>query len=147
MKQVNKVSKVGITGTRQGMSSEQRKALYEILTGIHPKELHMGDCIGVDAEAAIMAKGLGVRIVSHPPISTKYRAFVAYDEERPVAEYLVRNERIVNETELLIGVPRTHREQLRSGTWACIRYARKIRRMTCIIYPRGNVGIEGFDNP
>lgn len=131
---------VGVTGTRQGATREQKIGIRALLLATGCKELHEGDCVGVDAETVEIAREIqGIRIVSHPPVNPKYRAYAYFDIERPLGEYLIRNENIVNETQALIGVPKGIYEELRSGTWACIRYARKIKRPTYIVQPNGNI--------
>lgn len=64
---------------------------------------------------------------------------------REPAPYIVRDHAIVDEVQFLIGCPRKDIEELRSGTWATIRYARKQRRnLNCIIliYPDGGIVME-----
>ncbi len=64
--------KLGVTGTRSGMNLRQFSVLSDILTRVikaEPlSEFHHGDCVGVDVQAAIMAKELGFVVVCHPPI-------------------------------------------------------------------------------
>lgn len=102
-------------------------------------ELHHGDCIEADAEAHEIARALGWHIVGHPPTNPHKRAFCQFDEARPPAPYLVRNRHIVNETTALLATPRSFAEVIRSGTWATIRYARKLGRPVIVIYPNGSV--------
>jgi len=68
------------------------------------------------------------------------------EEFREPKPPLVRNRDIVDECDLLVACPGSDHEELRSGTWACIRYARKVKRKTIIIWPDGTLGIytEGF---
>lgn len=130
--------KVGITGTRKGATGPQLGNLIETLRDIDATELHHGDCIGVDSEAHAIARGLGLKIVLHPPTIDDQRAGCSGDEEREPKPYLVRNHDIVNETDLLIALPGELMEQRRgSGTWATVRYARKLRRPVLIITPAG----------
>lgn len=116
--------RVGFTGSRVGMSVKQTIALRAVLSSTD--EFHHGDCLGADAEAHRIAREAGVRaIVVHPPSDPKARAFCAGDVQRAPVPYLIRNRSIVNETEFLIAAPRGP-EVLRSGTWATVRYARKV---------------------
>jgi len=57
-----------------------------------------------------------------------------YDPRPP----LVRNRDIVDATDMLIAAPATRKEVLRSGTWATIRYAKKMKKWIYIIYPSGH---------
>src|SRR5262245_55419877 len=60
--------------------------------------------------------------------------------QRPGA---LAHRQIVDETEALIATPRGFKEELRSGTWACVRYARKAGRTLHIVWPDGSVRAEG----
>ncbi len=133
--------KIGFTGTQRGMSEAQRisfeaglRLMFEGLSD----EFHHGDCIGADAQAHTIAEKIGFIMVLHPPIDPKKQAHCEGDFSRKPKPYIERNHDIVDETELLIATPGEPTEQLRSGTWATIRYARKLRRRLVIIGPEGN---------
>lgn len=129
---------VGFTGTQVGMSIDQKKRLGELLAEIGAVEFHHGDCIGADAEADWIARvPHRCHIVIHPPTDSSKRAFTARpgDMVHQPRPYLVRNHQIVLSSGLLIAAPRTDREELRSGTWATVRYARTIGREV-ILLPR-----------
>lgn len=89
--------------------------------------LHHGDCAGVDAQAARIARRLGYRIVAHPPSDPRLvQLDVGADEERPPAPYLKRNANIVAEAGLLVALPRDPEDvSPRSRTWATVRMARR----------------------
>jgi hypothetical protein len=53
-----------------------------------------------------------------------------------------RNRKIVDVVEVLLAVPFEDAEVLRSGTWATVRYARRVRRTTVIIRPSGVIVVE-----
>jgi hypothetical protein len=130
--------KIGFTGTQQGMSDRQKRQLAALLTSLKGTEFHHGDCIGADEEADGIAAQLGLRIVIHPPDNMSKRAFRTRwpnRVEREPLPYLERNHHIVDETEVLIAGPKSEQEELRSGTWATVRYARKLGR-TIRILPR-----------
>lgn len=132
--------KVGFTGTQRGLSAMQSGLLVPFLTS-HLSidwhvEFHHGQCVGADEQAARIAKALGYWIVSHPPINRYKMSSVHADEMRPAKEFLVRNHQIVDEVDVLVAAPQTDEEQLRSGTWATIRYARKEGKMIYML-PRG----------
>jgi hypothetical protein len=131
--------KVGITGTQQGMNARQRQLLHMALHDLVATELHHGDCLGVDAQAHLIARELGLFIVTHPPGNMSKRAHCIGDEVRTPKPYLERNHDIVDEVEYLIAIPKGNTEELRSGTWATVRYARRIGRKHYIIFPGENV--------
>jgi hypothetical protein len=104
---------------------------------------HHGDCIGADAEAHDIASELLWFTVSHPPDNNKARAHKKCDYEREPKPYLERNRDIVDHCDLMIAAPDGLEEQLRSGTWATTRYAKKTHTNTIIIYPNGNTELVG----
>jgi hypothetical protein len=132
--------KVGFTGTQSGMSRHQAAQLIDNLVALECTEFHHGDCIGADNQADVLARNIVGRIVVHPPTNDSKRAFTtrkAGTVVRPPKPYLERNHDIVDETDVLIATPRDERvEELRSGTWATVRYARKQGKRV-IILPRG----------
>ena len=88
--------------------------------------LHHGDCVGGDALAHAHARMLRQSITIHPPDTPGYRAWCVGNEQRPQRPYLTRNRTIVDSCDVLVALPKTPaREELRSGTWATVRYARK----------------------
>lgn len=131
--------RIGFTGTRQGMTGEQTRALREMLS-LHPDAVfHHGDCAGADEQAHDIAVSLGCSVVIHPPLDNKQRAFKSAPRTRAPKPYLGRNKAIVRETELLIAAPADAMEQHRSGTWPTVRYARQMGRPVRIILPDGSV--------
>ena len=136
------MTKLGFTGTAKGMTRAQ-KAVFRALI-LQPAlgafdEFHHGDCVGADEESHrfIRENKPAVWIVGHPPIIDKFRAFTKCDEWRPLRGYIPRNHKIVDETDRLLATPRGFKEELRSGTWATLRYARKLERELLIIWPDG----------
>lgn len=127
--------KVGFTGTQAGMSQHQKEQFVLKMLELNPTQFHHGDCIGADAEAHDIVREFfpNVRIVGHPPDSDKKRAFKKCDEYRECLPYLERNHNIVDETDFLIGSPKQDEEELRSGTWATIRYSRKRNKLRRIL--------------
>jgi hypothetical protein len=141
---------VGITGTVEGSTTRQLVVLNEVLRSFTFLELHHGDAVGVDAESHGLVRRIQFqlgdsasrpRIVLHPPVKNGKRAFCQdADEEREPFEYLERDQNIVDEIDVLIAVPKDAEEQLRSGTWATVRYARKRKTVLIIrINPDGTV--------
>ena len=142
--------RVGFTGTREGMTDNQRSAfgLWVYARGI--AEFHHGACLGADEHAVAIVDDEAVphpRIVAHPGdwgpmVSTSATAVSA--EVRACRPHLERNRTIVDSCDLLTACPRGPEEQ-RSGTWATIRYARKVGRKIVIFWPDGEVTEENAD--
>lgn len=130
--------KIGFTGTRRGMTTEQRLSLARLLRG-WTGEFHHGDCVGSDAQAHNIAERLGFQIIVHPPENTSMRAFKSASIAMDPLPYLVRNRRIVDATERLIAAPMELSERLRSGIWSTVRYARKVGRPVAVIMSDGTV--------
>lgn len=114
------------------MSARQKTAVRAFITRYKDMitEFHHGDCEGADAEAHdIVAEILGVdKIWIHPPTDTKYRAYKESPHILKDAGYLVRDRHIVNVSTILLAAPKTDKEELRSGTWTTVRYARASAR-------------------
>jgi hypothetical protein len=132
--------RVGFTGTSNGMTEQQKHVVARLLR-YSPIELHHGDCVGADADAHAIAEHQGLRIIGHPPVKFTKRAWCRFHEKREPKPYLVRNHDIVDETDVLIACPNSTVEIIRSGTWATIRYARRIGRIILIVYPDGRINI------
>lgn len=143
--------KVGFTGTQKGITSDQRERLlyvFGILSysslGVDPiLEFHYGDGIGADAQAAKLASSFGFKLVVHPPMDERKRAFVPADKELEARSFLERNHRIVRLTEFLIATPDSFEEKQRSGVWATVRYARRNESKILLIFPDGSMRTEG----
>jgi len=132
--------KVGFTGTQRGMTEKQKMEFARLILDLYPypSEFHHGDCIGADAEAHKIIETLSfgnIEIQVHPSTNEAKRAFcVAFVIYKP-QDYLSRNHGIVDATDLLIACPKGNKEQIRSGTWATVRYARRKKKQLRIIYP------------
>ncbi len=136
---------VGFTGSQHGLTDYQQRWLRN-----HFRDnrnigwLHHGDCIGADTEAHTLAMMAGILIHKHPPLDDTKQAHMTAEymvEEEP-EEYLVRNANIVRATEYLIAMPNGRPEELRSGTWATIRSARRQGKTIYIVWPDGLLTIE-----
>ncbi len=128
--------KIGFTGTRRGMTDAQRNSLRKFLQTA-AGEFHHGDCIGADEQAHDIAEAAGFEIHIHPPLNPTKRAFkiTHVSRMRPELPYLARNRNIVFATDELVATPAEPEEQLRSGTWSTVRFARTRNRPITIIYP------------
>lgn len=124
-------AKIGFTGTQKGMTSHQKSNVREMLirltTGFNITEAHHGDCIGADAEFHGILREVApqIPITIHPPENESKRAFCTGTTVLEAKPYLERNHLIVNSIDILIAAPGEMEEQIRSGTWATVRYARK----------------------
>ena len=118
--------KVGFTGTREGMSQNQKEQLVLKLQELGVTEFHHGDCAGADEQAHEIVREFfpAVKVVVHPPLSSYLRANCTGDSCREPADYLERDRRIVDETDCLIGTPLSD-TPTKSGSWYTINYARK----------------------
>jgi hypothetical protein len=141
--------KIGFTGTQKGMTAEQKKTFRRLLKQLNPTEFHNGDCLGADLESYLLIliydaqTKKRVKIVIHPPDKPDKRAFIRfYDEIREPKPYLERDEVIAAECDVLIATPKEFKEEVRSGTWATVRYARKAYKKVYIIWPNGNYNGE-----
>ena len=99
--------------------------------------MHNGDCIGWDEAAGLLWKQLSGCIWLHPPTNPDKRAFLSADMTAEPLPYLERNHVIVNRSDIMVATPGQMEEQLRSGTWATIRYTRKQLKPLVIIWPDG----------
>ena len=130
--------KVGFTGTRAGMNDYQKNQvenlLYATMNPFDITEVHHGDCIGADTDFHNMCLGF-LPIVIHPSnLLTRAWNEGAVRILEPKAP-LVRDRDIVDSIDVLIATPRQCYEITRSGTWATVRYARKMHKLIYIIYP------------
>ena len=138
---------IGFTGTRKGMTDKQKAALKELLESYSPKRIYFihGDqgvyrpgkgYIGADCEAHKIALECGCVVWIYPCNLAAQRAFCrgAKLVEEPKAP-LDRNHNIVLSSDLLVAAPSSLKEELRSGTWATIRYARKTGKEVKILEP------------
>lgn len=142
-----KYLRVGFSGSREGMSPLQLAVVVEhmvLWAGMDRRiELHHGDCLGADAQIHAMALARDWPVIIHPPLDSRYRAFCEGAQEiRKPASFLDRNHNIVNETAKLVAGPNGFVEELRSGTWATVRYARSRNKSVLVVYPDGNPQFE-----
>lgn len=144
--------KLGFTGTQRGMTQAQLVACAKVLDEFQPTEARHGDCIGADDRFDLLCHIRKIQTVIHPPLNPSKRAWCfrrvntgtrAMREEMPL-DYIERNHAIVDASDMLLATPGETVEQLRSGTWATIRYARKRGgRVVIIVWPDGTWTPEG----
>lgn len=140
------IQDIGFTGTRHGMTWAQKQRVRAILEELKATAGHHGDCVGADEEFGDICQMLGMKIVTHPPLNEKHRAFAPSDEEWEPLPYRKRNGDIVHVSDALIAASKTETEAIRSGTWMTVRISR--RRTTkpiLIVYPDGTLKTERPD--
>ena len=136
---------VSFTGTRRGLTEEQRTSLKKIFTEAKATVFTHGDCVGADYDAHMVAHEMGLTIRKRPCYLDTQRAFA--EEGETVADPeapLDRNKKIVDEGKILVACPGQDFEERRSGTWYTIRYARKINKPLVIIWPNGQPQFENW---
>lgn len=145
---------IGFTGTRWGMGDIRIPIVTYIADKLKVSKVAHGMCIGSDTDFhnLIRAMKRKVWIKGHPPIIKSLFSDLECDEIAEPKDYLERNKDIVNENEILIATPNEFTEKLRSGTWATIRYARKVIKSgkgKCkklyIVFPNGKVAYEDYN--
>lgn len=136
---------IGFTGTRFGMTPEQRESFKAVMMRFHASlsdSFHHGDCIGADDQAANDAHENGIYIVRHPPVDETHRAFNPhFKEEREPKKHFARNRDIVDETEMLIACPQYAEpitKETMGGTAFTVTYARKRGKSLTIVRPDGS---------
>ncbi len=134
--------RISFTGTKEGMTNRQKRAVELIIRNVMLAKrfdisFHHGDCIGADFDFHNIVESCAIRfkmrdkidIIGHIPDNDSYRAFCKFDYERDPLPYLERNKNIVMDypsiATMLIACPKILAEEMRSGTWATVRYARK----------------------
>ena len=151
---------IGFTGTRQGMTSSQLTSVMTFLDKMKPRKealeesrsdptflknfysAHHGCCVGSDIQFATLAKRYKFWVVGHPSSDTPiYQIPVeqcSSDELTSPKPALIRNHDIVNGRELVFATPKTLKEEIRSGTWAAIRFALKSNIPVKVVWPDGS---------
>ncbi|NIN68884.1 MAG: hypothetical protein GTO63_30195 [Anaerolineae bacterium] len=144
--EVPMVSVIGFTGTRKGMTPEQEKEVDYFLRVLGPpNSVWHGGAIGADEqfhELVLCRWPAGVHIcvlpVEHKDRSERIEPGPWVHIFPPVKNPLERNRTIARACLHLICTPKDASEVLRSGTWATVRYARRVMRTHTLIYPDGS---------
>ena len=139
--------KIGITGTRYGMNKRQYDIVRRLLDEINYRcrardikpEFHHGDCIGVDIQAAEIARVLGYTTVAHPgrsanPAAEDLRANHSSDVIWDTETYFKRNRQIVFCVDYLIVVPKENTPN-KGGSWYTYSYALTHGKKLKVVYP------------
>lgn len=148
------VESIMVSGTRKGMSDQQRKKFVDIQVEFFSKAktfLH-GDCTGVDQQAHLIVREMNPEITIHiyQPSNNRNSANCAASDPssdllvvHPPEDFKKRDRKMVDASNLVIAFPFSQKEQVRSGTWVVIRYAKKRNTPLMIIYPDGQVVCSG----
>ena len=134
---------IGFTGTRNGLSVHQRRALMSELTRHRPTVFVHGDCIGADADAhgLVIDHELPIKIVIRPCDFPGMRAHCkGATITHRATDPLARNRHIVLGCDLLIACPPADewRGLKRGGTVYTIRYALKEIVPVVVLLPSGD---------
>lgn len=129
--------RLGFTGSRHGMSQNQREQFALAVSDLQPVEFHHGDCLGADEQAHDIVRLFcpDTRIVVHPPESDYLRAYKEGDIILESFGYIVRDRNIVDSTDALYATPYTDYYQPKSGSWFTIRYA-GVKQKPCTVFKR-----------
>lgn len=133
--------RIGFTGNRHGLNSEQREQILVILNKYQNLTVLHGDCIGSDTEFHEICTEYNkihpdkkIEIHIYPPNNPILRAFNQGDLIMPEKYYLDRNLDILKNSDILIACPiDKNKEELRSGTWSTIRRAKKLNIPTLLM--------------
>lgn len=143
--------RLGFTGTREGLTEQQKDALRQVFLRLRPTEFHQGCCVGGDEQATELLRDLSyaedlllIRTVAYPCTLwglVSKKAWELSTEVRFPEETLKRNRDIVDAVGHLVACPKGPEEQ-RSGTWSTVRYARKQKKPITVIWPDGTLTEE-----
>lgn len=142
---------VGFTGTQRGMTGAQKLTVGTMLSDTEGISFaRHGDCVGADCEFDYLCAVRSINVIAHPcDIEEKRAHCEVRHEEHPYYFHafapkppLERNQDIVDESDVLIAAPAGFEEELRSGTWATVRRARRRGIPVFIVLPDGRVVTE-----
>lgn len=132
---------IGFTGTRQieRISKERLKKLYGILISYSidneddSLEAVHGCATGADTHFHNLCAKEHIRITGRPSFNSNMDLDNFTNLYYPYSP-LIRNKHIVDDCDVLLALPiNPDVEELRSGTWSTIRYARKLKKKVIII--------------
>lgn len=136
--------KIGITGTRLGMSEQQKKKFLDLIAELKPDVFIDGCCIGVDEECFLLVKEMEIQTVGRPGYSALTnesinlnRSQYQRDIMHPSKTHFARNRDIVDESDIMIAIP--YELNGKGGTNYTIDYAIKRRKPLFIILRDGEL--------
>jgi len=117
--------RIGFTGSRKGMTTNQQAAFAEELRELLAEhqgedvEAHHGDAVGADSQFHSVCQDLRIPIIILPSNDPKDRAYCGRAKaERPARRFREQSQAIVRFCDILIAAPDGFAEGLRgSGTW------------------------------
>lgn len=136
---------LGFTGTRAGLTPAQRAGLVSVLACLPAGALH-GGADGADQQfdELLCAAGMCTDDILILPCNAERAGYWhgLGRKTQPLSQPLTRNRVIVQDCDHLVACPATRSEQLRSDTWATVRYARTAGREMTLIFPDGAITEE-----
>lgn len=135
--------RLGVTGTSDPscVTPFAKAEFSRLVLELSPTtELHHGGCQGGDETMHHIIDDLfGCPIHIHQPDNKSKVAFFLGRNITllPSKPYLERNKDIVKNCDVLIAMPKTMQEELRSGTWMTVRNGVLKRKKVYIVWPDG----------
>lgn len=137
----------GFTGTSAGLAILQEGRLVSYMTDLFysPESINIavhGGCDGGDDAFHEICVKLGVPIEIFPSPKQAQKSWPGDNVlVHPVTPGtpLNRNHKIVARATQMVACPWEEVEQIRSGTWATVRYTRAARKPLVMIYPNGSI--------
>jgi hypothetical protein len=131
---------IGFTGSREGMTMEQKKTMESILSKLSIQEARHGDCVGADAQFHEYCISHDIPVIIHPPQNVVRRAYCSnYKSILPPKDYIPRDKDIVKFSDVIIATPKTKKKIPKSGTWFTFQYAKRMKKKYFLINPDGLV--------
>lgn len=135
---------LGFTGTsKRPPTPVQIAVLDELLDEFWARgyrTLVHGEARNADTIANDMARAKGWHTYGRPANISDHRCEV--DDRAEPRRPLDRDWDIAEDSNTLVAMPANEKEEVRSGTWATVRYARKLLAPIVIIKPNGDVDRE-----
>ena len=130
--------KLSFTGTREGMTWSQKRRFRLHLEERAVDVVIHGDCVGADKDCDDIAAELGIRREVYPsniPATQAGCGDRGAHRMAPPGRPKDRNITIAHRGDELFAAPKGMVEEVRSGTWHCVRVARKFDRKIVIAWP------------
>lgn len=132
-----------VTGTRKGMTLHQHNTFVSMLKADRPSLIVHGAALGADSDVHRKAILYNIPCDIYPasgvPSNIDNLNIRAIDIIHEAAPPLERNKTMVKAGTHVVAFPKLMVEELRSGTWAAIRYAKTARKPLTIVWPDGTI--------